>query len=69
MLSRIINSKKTILGAIPILANLVASFFGVDLEGQMMLLVDSIFGLLVVGQFALDYKHGSPSDGSGEAGS
>lgn len=61
VLMRIIGSKKVILA-------IVASVFTVVGSEQFRPIViqsvDALFALLIVVQGALDFKHGSPSDGT-----
>lgn len=64
VLKRIINSKKTVLAMVPIISTLVGDVFGFDPTEGLLAVVNAAFSLLLVGQIALDYKHGSPSDGT-----
>jgi energy-converting hydrogenase Eha subunit C len=62
VLLRIINSKKAIYVAIPIITTAIAAFLGYDPLNEVLLVVDAGFAILVVAQTILDAKHGSPSD-------
>lgn len=63
VLSRIINSKKTILAVVPIAASIGSTYFGVDPTDGLMAIVNGFFGALLIAQGFLDFKWGSPSDG------
>jgi len=62
---RILSSQKAIYAMIPVLANTVAGLAGVDPTQPLLLTLDAVFALLLLVQFALDMRWGSPSDGSG----
>ena len=66
VLSRIVNSKKTVLALIPMLIT-VGGVVGLDMElfqGSILDVVNGFFAILVGAQTALDVRHGSPSDGT-----
>ena len=62
VLNRIINSRKSVLAMVPVVANLIGELFGVDLKGIPMLVIDFAFGGLVIAQTIIDAVNGSPSD-------
>ena len=62
---RILSSQKAIYAMIPVLANTVAGLAGVDPTQPILLTLDAVFALLLLAQFALDMRWGSPSDKSG----
>jgi hypothetical protein len=61
-MQRIYSSKKVIYAAVPIFANVVAGFFGMDPTSKMILVIDAAFAMLLIIQGFLDIKFGSPSD-------
>lgn len=66
VLKRIIGSKKVLLGLIAS----VFTIFGSEVVGLQPVViqsVDALFMILIVVQGALDFKHGSPSDGTAAA--
>jgi hypothetical protein len=62
---RILGSKKAVYAAIPMLANLGVALTGHDVTQPLMLVLDAGFALLLLSQFFLDMRWGSPSDGTG----
>ena len=62
---RILGSQKALYAMIPVLANAVAGLAGVDPTQPLLLTLDAVFAALVLLQFALDLRWGSPSDKSG----
>ena len=63
VLKRIIGSKKVLLGIIASVFTVFGSEYA-DLQPVVINAVMALFGILIVVQGALDYKHGSPSDGT-----
>lgn len=66
LLGRILGSQKFVYALVPGLANVVASAFGVDITQPAILALDAAFAALFLGQWILDLRWGSPSDGTGE---
>lgn len=64
VLGRIISSKKVILALVGSLLAAAISIGMPDVSDVVIQGVEAIFGVLIVVQGALDYKHGSPSDGT-----
>jgi hypothetical protein len=67
-IKRIISSQKAIYVAGGLIANAVAGLIGIDLTAPMVLALDFAFAALFLGQWVLDLRWGSPSDGTGEFG-
>lgn len=63
VLKRIIGSKKVLLGIIASVFTVFGSEYA-GLQPVVINAVGAIFGILIVVQGALDFKHGSPSDGT-----
>lgn len=62
IIERILISKKLIYASIPVLANMIAEFFGVNPMNKALLVVDGFFALLLIIQGFLDVRYGSESD-------
>jgi len=61
---RILKSKKAAYALIPMVVNLVVSLGGGDPTAMIMMAMNSFFGALLLIQGALDFRFGSPSDGT-----
>lgn len=68
LIKRIIASKKFFYALVPVLANLIVAITGHDPTTPLILAIDAAFALLLLIQFLLDLRWGSPSDGTGRAG-
>ena len=63
-LKRIIRSRKVQTALAGLIAAGIAVFFEGNYTQQILELITVVTGLLIGGQAALDFKHGSPSDGT-----
>ncbi len=64
LLKRILLSKKVQLGIAGILAGILTNWLDVDYTVEILQLIGMITTVLIGGQAAIDFKHGSPSDGT-----
>lgn len=64
VIKRILDSKKTIMAMIPVLCTAIAEATGFNPLSWTLIGVDIAFAVLVGIQGVLDYKYGSPSDGT-----
>lgn len=64
MIDRVVTSQKALMSFVG--AGLTVFGYNAGMSEQVLTVVGSLFGVLVAIQGALDYKHGSPSDGTGE---
>jgi hypothetical protein len=64
VLNRIIHSKKVMLGLIGMLLTIAIDMGMPDVSDVVIQGVEALFALLITIQGALDFKHGSPSDGT-----
>jgi hypothetical protein len=64
-IKRILASQKAIYAMVPVFANVIAQIAGVDPTTPLLLALDAAFALLLLVQFCLDLRWGSPSDRSG----
>lgn len=64
VLRRVIGSKKTVIAFVGMLATLLVDLGVPDVSDLAIQGVEALFGILLLTQGALDFKHGSPSDGT-----
>ena len=64
LLKRILLSKKVQMGVAGILAGVLAMWLDADYTEEILKLIGMITTVLIGGQAALAFKHGSPSDGT-----
>ncbi len=64
VLKRILLSKKVQMGIAGILAGVLAIWLDADYTAEILTLIGMVTTTLVGGQAAIDFKHGSPSDGT-----
>ncbi len=64
LLKRILLSKKVQMGIAGILAGVLATWLDADYTEEILKLIGMVTTVLIGGQAAIDFKHGSPSDGT-----
>jgi hypothetical protein len=64
-IARIIGSQKAIYAGAIAIVNAIAASFGYDLTEPLVLGLDALFGVLLLAQWVLDLRWGSPSDKTG----
>lgn len=65
VIRRIVASKKAIYAMVPVVANAAGAVIGADVQHPAMLVLDLAFASLLLAQWILDLRWGSPSDGTG----
>ncbi len=64
LLKRILLSKKVQMGIAGVLAGILTNWLDADYTVEILQLIGMITTVLIGGQAAIDFKHGSPSDGT-----